>query len=177
MLLIIKLFGAILIAGSAFAIGYKTKGQYIKRTSFLRNMQECVKYADDRIVIENMLLEDVLRNCSNKYFNEDKGNDIWNKTLDNLNADYASFESAWEKACEDFFEDVGFLKEKDFDVIKDIGKAIGIVNTQRQSIHIKGVVDDLDRLESEAANLMEKEGKNVIPISLAVAAGIILILI
>ncbi len=176
MVFIVKLIGSVLILISGFLIGNKIKKQYQTRRNILKQFQESLKYADDAIVIENMLLEDVMRKCSNKFFPLEKGNDLWNIAADKLKENYGSFEGAWTKACDVYFEEMSFLNELDCDCIKDIGKALGIASVQRQSLHIQNVIKRLSELENEALKIQASEGKHAVQIAMAVAAAIIIIL-
>lgn len=157
-------------------VGQKIKKEYKKRRELLKAMQDALKYADDAIAIENTLLEDVLVSCGAKFFPKDKGNDLFTLSASCLRSEFGSFENAWTKACESFFPENPCLREKDFESISGIGKALGLANTQRQTAHITAMVKRLSDLEEEAAQNENKEGKNAVKIAVAVSAAIIVIL-
>ena len=177
MIFILKAIGAVLVASGGFLTGNKIKQQYKKRSEYLKKISDCLKYADDAIAVENMLIEDVLKKCSEKFFSEENGNDLWSMAAENIKTNYGSFESAWEKACTDYYENALFLHKKDIECIKDIGNALGIVSTQRQSAHVQSVLKNLNELEEDAKKALEKEGKHVVQISLAISAALIIVLI
>lgn len=176
MYFVIKITGAALVIVGALLIGKKVKDQYKKKCKFLKEMQEALKYADDLISIENTLLDDVLKSCGEKYFENEKGNDIWTRANENLKREFGSFENAWIKACDEYFESSPCLDEKDKGCIREIGKAIGIANTQRQNDHVRSKIQKLQELEKVALEKEEKEGKNAIKIALAISVAIVVIL-
>lgn len=176
MYLMIKAAGAVLVIVGSLLIGKKVKDQYKKRRKILKQMQDALKYADDLISIENTLLDDVLKNCGEKYFEEEKGNDVWTRANTNLKREFGSFENAWVKSCNEYFEISPCLDDKDKECILEIGKAIGIANTQRQNDHVRSKIQKLQELEKKALEKEEKEGKNAIKIALAISVAIIVIL-
>ena len=95
---------------------------------------------------------------------------------ENLKREFGSFENAWIKACDEYFENSPCLEEKDKECIREIGKALGIANTQRQNDHVKSKIQKLQELEKMAMEKEEKEGKNAIKIALAISVAIIVIL-
>lgn len=176
MYMAVKITGSVLIAAGGYITGSKIKRQYKKRRALLKSYQEALRAADDAIAIENVLIENVLKECGEKFFPECKGKDVWSMTANILESQFGSFERAWQKACEEYFAEAYELSEKDRDAISDIGMALGIANTQRQSAHVLSVLERLKSLEKEAETSEEKEGKNAVKISLALAAAIIVML-
>ena len=139
-------------------------------------MQDALKYADDTIAIENTLLDNVLWDCGKKFFKKEKGKDVWTCAAENLKTEFGSFENAWDKACNEYFEEEVCLNDKDKECIKNIGKAIGIANTQRQTAHVTVGLQRLQALEKEANEAETKEGNNAVKIALAIAAVVIIVL-
>ena len=176
MYLIIKIIGSFLVLAGGFLAGHKISRQYKKRSRILKQMQEALKYADDAIAIENTLLDEVLKSCGEKFFDKDSVIDLWTRASENLKTEFGSFENAWAKACEDYFEDTQCLTEKDKECITGIGLAIGLANTQRQTAHVTATLQRLQGLEKESLSVEEKEGKNAVKIALAMAAAVIVIL-
>ncbi len=176
MYLMIKATGAVFVILGGLLIGKKVKDQYKNRCKILKQMQEALKQADDLISIENTLLDDVLKSCAEKCFENEKGKDVWTKANENLKREFGSFENAWIKACDEYFENSPCLEEKDKECIREIGKALGIANTQRQNDHVKSKIQKLQELEKMAMEKEEKEGKNAIKIALAISVAIIVIL-
>lgn len=176
MYLIVKAAGAGFVLLGAFMTGKKVRDQYKSRCRILKQMQEALKYADDTISIENTLLDDVLKSCGEKFFGKENGCDIWTRASENLKTEFGSFENAWVKSCDEYFENEPFLDEKDRECIVSIGKAIGIANTQRQNDHVRSKIQKLQELEKQALGKEEKEGKNAIKIALAAAVAIIVVL-
>ena len=176
MYIILKVMGSGLVAAGSLLAGRKVKMQYKKRCDILKQMQEALKHADDRIAIENTLLDNVLRDCGEKFFKKEKGKDVWTCAAENLKTEFGSFENAWDKACKEYFEEEVCLNEKDMECINNIGKAIGILNTQRQTAHVTACLQGLQALEKEANTAETKEGKNAVKIALAIAAVVIILL-
>lgn len=176
MYLIIKTAGSALVAAGSLLIGRKVKAQYKMRCEILKDMQEALKYADDTITIENTLLDNVLRDCALKFFEKEKGKDIWSRAAENLKTEFGSFENAWTKACAEYFEGTACFNEREKECITDIGKAIGIANTQRQTAHVTSTLQRLGDLEKKAITAEAKEGKNAIKIAMAIAACVIIML-
>ena len=176
MYIILKVMGSGLIAIGSLMAGKKVKKQYKKRRDILKQMQEALKYADDTIAIENTLLDNVLRDCGEKFFKKEKGKDVWTCAAENLKTEFGSFENAWDKACKEYFEDETCLDGKDKECMSNIGKAIGIANTQRQTAHVTATLQRLQELEKEALNAESKEGNNAVKIALAIAVSVIIVL-
>ncbi|MBE7057883.1 MAG: hypothetical protein E7387_02110 [Ruminococcaceae bacterium] len=176
MYFVLKVAGSALVTIGSLLAGRKVKMQYKKRCEILKQMQEALKYADDTIAIENTLLDNVLRDCGEKFFKKEKGKDVWTCAAENLKTEFGSFENAWDKACNEFFEDEVCLNEKDKECIRNIGKAIGIANTQRQTAHVTAGLQRLQTLEKEANAAETKEGNNAVKIALAIAAVVIIVL-
>ena len=176
MVFVIKVIGAVMIAGGGYLIGNKIKKQYKRRTEYLKATQDALKYADDAIAVENMLIEDVMKKCSDKFFKEERGGDLWNMAAEKLKSNFGNFENVWEKACNDYYKNSPYLTEKDAECIKDIGKALGIVSSLRQSAHVDAVIRNLNELELNAKSILEKEGKHVVQVALAIAAALIILL-
>lgn len=176
MYLIIKAAGSALVVTGGFMTGRKIRAQYKKRCEILKNMQEALKYADDTIAIENTLLDNVLKDCAVKFFEKEKGKDVWSCAAENLKTEFGSFENAWLKACSEYFEETMCLNEREKECISGIGQAIGIANTQRQTAHVTATLQRLRELEKEAITAETKEGNNAVKIALAIAVSIIIIL-
>lgn len=174
--LAVKITGSLLIAAGGILIGQKIRKEYKKRRELLKSFQDALKYADDAIAIENTLLEEVLMQCGAKFFPTEKGGDVFSAAAGYLRSEFGSFEHAWAKACEDYFTETPCLKEKDQSCIADVGKALGLANTQRQTAHVAAVLKRLGALEEEAASCEEREGKNAVKIAIAISAAIIVIL-
>ena len=174
--LAIKITGSLLIAVGGILAGQKIRKEYKKRREILKAIQDALKYADDAIIVENALLEDVLVSCGAKYFPKEKGSDLFTTAAGYLRSAFGSFENAWNKACEEFFPKATCLREKDLECISEVGKALGLVNAQRQSVHISSMLKRLSELEQEALQCEDKEGKNAVKIAIAVSAAMIIIL-
>lgn len=174
--LLIKIIGASVIGCSGFLVGNKVKQQYKKRTKALKLIQDALRYADDSIVIENMLLDDVLINCGKKFYTEEKGMDLWTLSAENLKNEFDCFEKAWEKSCLKYFDENYYFSDKDRVCIESIGKALGLANSQRQNANVSVCLQGLGELERESLLKEEKEGKNAVKIALALSLAIIIIL-
>ena len=174
--MILKAAGAFMILSGGLMAGGKVRKQHKKVCTELRKMQEALKFADDTITIENMLLDDVLKKCAEKFFEDEKGTDIWTKACENLKTEFGSFENSWAKACDEYFEEQPYYDEKQKECIKGIGKALGIANTQRQSAHVNANLQNLQELEKMAIAKYEKEGKNSVRIAAALSIAVIVLL-
>ena len=176
MYLIIKVVGSFLVVAGGFLAGQKISKQYKKRSTILKQMQEALKYADDAIAIENTLLDEVLKSCGEKFCEKEDVIDLWTRASENLKTEFGSFENAWARACDEYFEETQCLKDKDKECIVGIGKAIGLANTQRQTAHVTSTLQRLQSLEKESLSAEEKEGKNAVKIALAMAVAAVVIL-
>lgn len=170
--LICKISGAIMVILSTYITGKKIEQNYTKRVEKLNEIKSILIYLENLIKTTNKVLQNCFEVCAGQYSGE--GSRIFYDAADNLKMERATPEVAWSKAVDD---NALYLKQQDINVIKELGKLLGATDRVGQADNIFNVMKRLENQQNEAEKERAKDGKMAGKLSLAVGAGIVILLL
>jgi len=167
-----KILGAAMIIFSTYVTGKKIEKNYTKRVEKLNEIKSILIYLENLIKTTNKVLQSCFEVCATQYKGD--GSKIFYDAADNLKMERSTPESAWAKAVDD---NELYLKQQDINIIKELGKLLGATDRDGQAENISNVMKRLENQQIEAEKERAKDGKVAGKLSLAVGAGIVILLL
>ena len=170
-----KITGAVLTAVSSLMLGRKIRNQLQLRRDILTAYKSGLEYSESKIVLDELVLEDCMKECSIRFLEKLPDYNIFSCFVDVLSDGKYTAEEAWTESVKRVSLK-GVLNDDDIQLLSELSATLGRADIKHHSEHIKGVVSKLDNLISEADLKLKKDGGLCIKLSVAVSAIIILLL-
>ena len=166
--MIIKALGLFAIIISCFLIGVSIYEQYYRRTAFLQNYINFVIYIKNEINYTKNPIHKIFKN----YHGQTGLKDNTLKLSENLKSN--SLEHSWFEIFKNLTKEHG-VSPSEQTIITEIGKNLGIGDSEIQINILKHHIETLKACLSDAAKVQKSKGK--LPIVLGLGIGLFIAII
>ena len=176
-MLILKVIGAIMILISGYLFGRHIRDNMQNRISAISSIRKSLEYIDNKIIIENMYLEDVVMQCIEEIYGDEKLPEPFSDFIANIRENNMDTQNAWDRACEKYYTQCDYIKEDEKKYISQIGSLFTIVDKERQSESAKRIISGLNDIEKQSSDKVKKDGSLALKISMIIAVMLIVLIV
>ncbi len=173
----LKIIGAIMILISGYLFGKHIKDDMRKRTEVINYINKALAYIDNKIIIENAYLEDVLSKCADEIYKQANVPQPFSYVSEMIYCNKQNINEAWETCLTDFYAENDYIKNEEKEYISQIGNCLSLADKDRQSEGLKTIMDNLDKIEKKADEKTKKDGKMAMRTSMICAVLLIILII
>lgn len=173
----VKIVGAIMILISGYMFGKHIKDDMEKRTNVISYMNRALAYIDNKIIIENAYLEDVLIKCSEEIYKQIDIPQPFSSASEIILDSKQNIVEAWEISTKKLYDENDFIKAEEKEYITQVGNCLSLADKDRQSEGLKAIMDSLEKIEKKADEKAKKDGKMAMKISMICAVLLIILVI
>ena len=163
-----KLFGSLLILGSALALGFSKSKQLYLRVHHLEQIKRLLIQFSGEVRFGLRPLSETFRRLGTH-----PGGEVFSLTADSL--DLRDGRTAEECFCDAVTESYPFLSNQDKELLCTLGEGLGICDHETQWRIIESVIHNFELREQHAKEIARKNGK--LYRGLGLAGGLFLILL
>lgn len=173
MVLLVKCAGAGAVLGGAILAGRTYGAALCRREKLLEKIGQGLRFLEGRIALSEEMLSDGMQECSEKFFPEERGRDLFGLFSARL-AGGSEIGTAWRECVRAGTE--GVLGEEEQACLLRLETAFSLSDVERYSEHFRIAADEIRTFREKAADRYKKEGGLAVRLCAGLAAALILLL-
>ncbi len=176
-MIVVKIIGAVLILVSGYMFGKHIKDDMTNRSDVIFYINKALAYIENKIVIENAYLEDILAQCQPEIYKDKKIPQPFTLTCKKMTEENENIVDAWQKALEVMFMENDYIKDEEKEYMYQVGVCLYLPDKTRQSQGLRTIIDNLGPVAKKVEEKAKKDGKMALQISMICAILLIILII